>query len=178
MSQTESAATPKANPSTNAVKPLKGQRKRIPMSVPQQRLQVPEIPGFHLHWFAERNVPRALAAAYEPVHIDDVPVHQRGVANNGETSGSADLGTGVKIQAGLNELSRPEYLVLMKLPLEFWEEDRREIDAKNAARMGSIFRDEQILDDPANPQRGDDAALRYVKKAVFNRPRRKAEITK
>jgi hypothetical protein len=36
------------NPSNRSASP---ERKRIPMAVPVQKLSVPDIPGYHLHWF-------------------------------------------------------------------------------------------------------------------------------
>lgn len=181
--EVQSAADPKPNPSLDSQAKDLPRRKRIPMSVPQQRLQVPEIPGYHLHWFKESNVPRALAAYYEPVGIDEVPVHQRGVATHNAISGSQDLGTGVKIISGVTEFNHAEYLVLMKLRQEYWDEDRAEIDRKNADRMGAIFRNEQILNPDSvrkSGQTADDKALQYVSakmdKPLFNRPTRKAQI--
>jgi hypothetical protein len=178
-----SADVPKANPSVDMNKVVAGNRKRIPMSVPLQRLEVPEIPGYHLHWFLEKNIPRALQAAYEFVSSDEVPVNQMGVGTHGSISGSADLGSRVTVHSGVSELAKPEYLTLMKLKNEFWEEDRKAIDAKNAGLMSGIFRDEQIQDSPNNPVSGQDQDLRYVKTArtsapVFNRPTRKARIAK
>lgn len=161
-----------ANPSNSA--PVAGTRKRIPMSVPMRRLEVPDMPGFHLHWFKEINVPRAQAAAYEFVEMNEVSVNQTGVATSGEISGSADLGNRVRVLGGVSELSHPEYLVLMKLREEYWNEDRAVIDQANAKRMGAIFNKEQILDSDKHQVSGDDQALRYVSKAVMNRPARKA----
>ncbi|CAM5998762.1 unnamed protein product [Sphagnum balticum] len=136
------------------------------MSVPHQRLEVPEIPGYHLHWFLEKNVPRALQAAYEFVEDSEVPVHQRGVATSGEVSGSADLGSRIRILAGVSELSLPEYHVLMKLREEYWLEDRAEIDKAHALKMGGIFRGEEIVNPQGAEQSGSDANLRYVKATV------------
>ncbi len=168
------AAEPKPNPAARGETP--GRRKRIPMSVPHQRLQVPEIPGYHLHWFLEKNVPRALQAAYEFVEDSEVPVHQRGVATSGEISGSADLGSRIRILSGVSELAHPEYLVLMKLREEYWQEDRAEIDKQNAIRMGGIFRGEQILNERGEAESATSDPKRYSTvsaSGVFNRPTRK-----
>jgi hypothetical protein len=150
-------------------------RKRIPMSVPQRKLEVPEIPGYHLHWFREINVPRALQAAYEFVKMDELPINQLNTASSVDSSGNTDLGTNVRVIGAVTELNHPEYLVLMKLREEYWREDRQEIDAQAARRMQAIFRDEVILDDPNHPADADTKALRYVKTAVFNRPTRKVK---
>jgi len=151
------------------------------MSVPSQKLEVPEIPGYHLHWFLEKNVPRALQAAYEFVEDHEVPVNQRGVATSGEVSGSADLGARIRVLSGVSELSHPEYLVLMKLREEYWLEDRAEIDKAHAAKMSGIFRGEEIVNPTGAEQKGNDASLRYasatVTGGVFNRPTRKVRTS-
>jgi hypothetical protein len=154
---------------------LRSGRKRIPMSVPQRKLEVPEIPGYHLHWFREVNVPRAIQAAYEFVKTDELPINQISLGSSVDSSGNTDLGTNVRVIGAINELNHPEYLVLMKLREEYWREDRAEIDAKAASKMKAIFRDEVILDDPSHPPDADTQALRYVKTAVFNRPTRKVK---
>jgi hypothetical protein len=171
--QTNSPSKAQPNPSLSTkpvVDEVKQARKRIPMSVPVRKLETPELPGFHLHWFKEMNVPRALAAAYTAVTADEIPT---GLVIAGAVSGNADLGTNIRVIAGVSEMNHPEYLVLMKLKQEYWDEDRKAIDAINAAKMSGIFRNEEILDDPAHRVAADDKALRYVKTAVFNRPTRK-----
>jgi hypothetical protein len=171
----ESPAKAKPNPSVDSVaeaaKPAV--RKRIPMSVPTRKLEVPDMPGWHLHWFTEKNVPRALQAAYEFVDINEVPTHQAVLGSDVSSSGTADLGSRVRVLSGVGEFSRPEYLVLMKLREEYWLEDRAKIDARNAERLGVIFRGEKILDSDQMQVSSDDQALRYVKTALFNRPTRK-----
>jgi hypothetical protein len=176
---TESVAKAKPNPSADSVaeaaKPAA--RKRIPMSVPIRKLEVPEIPGYHMHWFLEKNVPRALQAAYEFVDFNEVPTSQTGLGNDVRSSGSADLGDRIRVLSGVGENSHPEYLVLMKLPEEFWLEDRKKIDELNASRLSVIFRGEKILDSDELKVSSDDQALRYVKTALFNRPTRKVTRT-
>jgi hypothetical protein len=171
---TESPDDPKPNPSFSKVTELKqpAKRKRIPMSVPVRKLEVPEMEGWHLHWFLEKNIPRALQAAYEFVDFQELPINSTGLGQD-VSEGSADLGDRVRVLSGTNEHSHPEYLVLMKLPEEFWLEDRKKIDELNAARMGSIFRGEKILDSEEHQVSRDDQELRYVKTALFNRPTRK-----
>jgi hypothetical protein len=166
----------KPNPATSLAQLAEpAARKRIPMSVPTRRLEVPEIEGWHLHWFLESRVPRALQAGYVFVDFDEVPVNQRGIANDSTVSGNIDLGSRVRQIGGLGEDGRPEHLVLMKLKEEWWQEDRAAIDEKNARMMSSIFRDEQIL----GAERDDleDQGTRYIDKsrtkALFSRPARK-----
>jgi hypothetical protein len=164
----------KTNPTISLVKDTAA-KKRISMSTPTRRLEVPEIAGWHLHWFLENRVPRALQAGYIFVEFDELPVNQRGIANDTTVSGNMDLGSRVRQIGGRDESGEPEHLVLMKLKEEWWLEDRAAIDEKNARMMSSIFRDEQILG--AEKDILDDQGTRYVDrsrtKALFNRPPRK-----
>jgi hypothetical protein len=141
------------------------------MSVPQRRLEVSDIPGYHLHWFRDSNIARAIQAGYEFVEDKEVELNQGGVATSKDISGNADLGSRVRVVSGLAADGSTEYLTLMKLREEFWVEDRKQIDARNADIMSAIFRDEQILgSEKVSPE---DQGTRYVKTALFNRPARK-----
>lgn len=159
------------NPANDPKKVAETQaRKRIPMSVPQRRLEVPDMPGYHLHWFLDRNVPRAVQAGYEFVDSRQVPILQHGVANPKDTSGNADLGSRVRVVGGTAANGDVEYLNLMKIREEWWKEDRRALEERNAAIIKSIFVDEEILgSEQSSP--GDRGAA-YVKTALFNRPRK------
>lgn len=171
-------ANPASPPPAEAQKRDLPARKRIPMSVPMRRLEVPELPGWHLHWFRESNVARAQQAGYEFVEDSEVLVSSRSIASDSQLSGNADLGTRIRVHSGVTELNHPEYLVLMKLQEHYWQEDREKLDAVNAQKIAGIFQNEQIMDSGENPVSGDDKALRYVKTAVFNRPTRKARSVK
>lgn len=164
------------NPANATVEPKANRKQRIPMSVPLRKLEVPDIAGWHLHWIKESNIPRALQAAYEFVQFDEVPINQRNVGTDTEVSGNTDLGSHISISAGVDSAGRPERLVLMKLPEEFWRDDRAKIDARHADMLGGIFRGEKILD--KGDVSSDVAETRYVDpertKALFNRRRAKA----
>lgn len=121
------------------------QATRVPMSVPNQQLAVPEIPGFHLHWHLGKNVPRALQAGYSHVtHEDGVDVVGRGVADSREDTGSTDLGSNISVLAGTSDNSEePDRLYLMKIPQEWWESDQAQLQKHNdsiaaALRGGSL----------------------------------------
>jgi hypothetical protein len=168
-------ATP-TNPA-NAAKPVL-ERKRVPMSVPTRRLEVPEIPGFHLHWFLEGRIPRALAAGYELVKFDEVPINQRGVGTDTMISGNSDMGSNVSVIAGMGENGKPENLVLMKLREEWWQEDRKIIDERNASIFTTIFKGERILGEEHDERA--DQGTRYIDAdrtrgpvSLFQRPPRK-----
>jgi len=155
----------------NSNAPDKAARKRIPMSIPQRKLEVPEISGYHLHWFLDSNVPRAIQGGYEMVRDDEVPLHQFGVGTDKTLSGNADLGTNVRVFGGRDDQGKAEHLNLMKIKIEWWDEDRKTIEARNASVMAAIFRDEQIAG--SDKVATEDRAQSYVKTALFNRPKRK-----
>jgi hypothetical protein len=145
------------------------------MSVPLRKLEVPDLEGYHLHWIRGSDIPRAIAAWYEFVDYDEVPVNQRNPGVDTEVSGNTDLGSRVSIAAGTGADSRPERLYLMKLQMQYWLEDRRKVDERNAGVMGSIFRGEKIINDSPTGQRRGDNSMDYVDmertKAVFSRRR-------
>lgn len=163
----------KASPAAPAPKL---ERKRIPMSTPQRRLEVTPIVGYHLHWFRDDNIERAINAGYEFVEDREVELNQRGAATSRDISGNADLGTRVRIVSGMGAQGA-EFLTLMKIKEEFFQEDQKAIENRNASIMSAIFRDEQILG--SDKQDGTDKALSYVKQAdanlpLFNRRAKKA----
>lgn len=169
----------KNNPGNAEVEPKGNRRARVPMSVPLRKLEVPEIPGYHLHWVKEANLGRALAAYYEFVEDHEVPINQRCPGTDTEISGNTDLGSRISIAAGQGADGKPERLYLMKLAQEYWVEDRAKIDGRNAQILGSIFRGEKIINQsPAGQSRGDNS-MDYVDlertKALFNRRREKAK---
>jgi hypothetical protein len=118
---------------------------RIPMSVPVQRLQVPEIPGYHTHWMrgTPERMQQALQAGYVPVKSEEVAVNYRGLADNPEIGGNTSLGSSVSISAGRADANgQPIRLILMKLPKALWDEDQAAIAAQQdktaeALRSGS-----------------------------------------
>lgn len=171
MSNASEILTPNNPANTEAT--VKGARKRIPMSVPYRKLEVPEIAGYHLHWIKSSNIPRALQAFYEFVMNDEVPVNQRNPGMDSTVSGNTDLGAQISIAGGMDKEGRPERLHLMKLKEEYWREDRQAIDERNAGIMGQIFRGEKILG--TERDKPEDQGTRYVDpertRALFNRRR-------
>ena len=160
----------KPNNPANAVAE-RPQRKRIPMSVPQRKLEVTEIPGFHLHWFRDENIARAVQAGYEFVEDKEVSLNQSGVGSSKDITGNADMGTRVRVVSGTAADGNVEHLTLMKIRQEWWDEDRKEIEARNASVMSAIFQQEAIMG--AEGVSPEDRSLSYVKTALFQRPVRK-----
>ena len=106
---------------------------RIPMSLPQLRLEIPEIPGFHLHWFLGKNISRALRAGYQYVDAEEVNAAVTGLADDPSWNGSTDMGTRVSVIAGgtAEGTNQPERLYLMKLPQEWRDKDVAALEAVN-----------------------------------------------
>jgi len=138
---------------------VKAIRKRIPMSVPRQKLEVPDIPGFHCHWMADRpgRVPQALQAGYEFVDMGEISVQNTGLADDISLDGNNDLGTRVSVIGGIGMGGDVEKLYLMKIRQEWWDEDQAELRQKNDSIWQQIHRGEATSDTPG------DASNRYVK---------------
>jgi len=145
--------------------PTSAERKRIPMSVPVQRLEVPEIPGYHLHWFlstAER-LQRATDGGYEFVDEREVLINNVSLGGDSTASGNTDMGSRVSVVSGqeVGKDGQPTRLVLMKLKQEWWEEDQKLVEARNTkvrdALLGGMIGAEQDV--------GNDSRHRYVDKA-------------
>lgn len=115
---------------------------RIPMSAPHQRLAVPEIPGYHLHWFTSGRVHRALRAGYSHVTPDDgVDVMNTGLADTKSEVGSTDLGENISIISGDSipeGQDEPDRLYLMKIPREWWEKDQKALLDRNESIAATL----------------------------------------
>lgn len=150
-----------ANPSARVGDP-EPIRRRIPLSVPRRKLEVQEIPGFVQYWCLESDIPAFLEAGYDFVSSDEVSLNQQGQANSADESGNTDLGSRVSVLGNkANEQGKPERLVLMKIREEWWQEDRKILDDRNAAVVNAIFGPGQI------PTEGGDHSQSYVKTAAF-----------
>lgn len=128
-----------ANPS-NPVPRRVTETSRVPMSIPTQRLQVPDIPGWHLHWIADRNVARAYKAGYVHVKDDEIEVNNFDHAGDRAASGNTDLGSNISVLAGgvSEETRRSQRLYLMKMPEEFWLADQAARDEVNEGVAASL----------------------------------------
>ena len=155
----------------------KTRRRRIPMSVARRKMEVEALPGFHLHWFSDANVPLALDAGYEFVSKDEISLNQLGVGANHNMSGNTDMGSRISIIGSLSgPTGGPERAYLMKLKEEYRKEDVAAMAAVAAAPLEAIFRDEMIAGPEGKVnERGE---LVYVKTALLNRPTRKAKVTR
>ena len=139
---------------------------RIPMSLPQLMLQVPEIEGYVMHWFADRpgRISRALAAGYEFVQPDEVKINNFGLAADLMESGNTDLGTRVSVHGGRGENGGSERLYLMKVRQEWYDKDmtlREEASDKvvQALRQGLTGAEREKLGDAAKRYARDTSNL-------------------
>lgn len=149
---------PAVNPANKPEK-SKTDRKRIPMGVPQQRLQVPPIAGYHLYWFIESRVAQALQQCWEFVDSSEVDINQLNVATDKSLTGNADMGSRVMVVTG-ERGGKPEHLVLMKLKEEWHQEDLQAAGQTNTQVLDAIRAKQPIVDGNEKPS---DARARYVK---------------
>lgn len=146
--------------------PLKGaeQRTRIPMSVPRQKLAVPDIPGYHLHWMlgTPERLDQAKKAGYVPVEADEVDVTNTSLADGDASSGSTDMGSQVSIVAGgdTDRQGQSVRLILMKIKQEWWDEDQKLLE-KKSDDLVTTLRSGAINAAQAGETQAD-ARLRYV----------------
>lgn len=129
------------NPANTEQKTL-AERKRIPMSVPVQRLEAPDIPGYHLHWFngTPERIQRAVDGGYEFVDERDMRLNSVGLGNESTHSGNTDMGSRVSVISG-QEVGRdgqPIRLILMKIRQEWYEEDQKLVDDRNELVAASL----------------------------------------
>jgi len=130
------------NPATVAGQ-SNAERKRVPMSVPVQRLEAADIPGHHLHWFtgsADR-IQRALDGGYEYVDEREIKINNVSLGGDSAVSGNTDMGSRVSVVSGqeLGKDGQPVRLVLMKIKQEWWDEDQKVIEAKNDRVRDSLL---------------------------------------
>lgn len=137
------------------------ERTRVPMSLPIQKLQVPEIPGWHLHWImgTPSRLAQAQRAGYEFVEDTEVDLNRYGVADSPTSSGNTDMGSHVSVLAGSDTADgQAARLYLMKLREELWLQDQATLEARNE-QTAVALRGPLGLQDPSG-----DNSHRYVPK--------------
>lgn len=156
-------ATPgsKENPA-NTTGRTSGERQRIPMSVPVQKLSVPEIPGFHLHWMRgdRARIQQALRGGYEFVAPSEVDILNAGIGTSTAISGNTDMGDRVSVASGddISDDGQTGRLYLMKIRLDWYVEDQKHLEARNeqiaAALRGDPYGAEAAAGDmnPGDPR--------------------------
>lgn len=137
------------------------ERKRIPMSIPVQRLAVPDVPGYHLHWFrgTPERVQRAVDGGYEFVDEQETEVGAVDLGGTSTRTGNTDLGTRVSVIGGseVGTDGQPVRLILMKIKQEWYEEDQKLVEKRNDQVVDTLL---GAMQDTG----GNDGSHRYVDK--------------
>ena len=145
---------------------------RVPMALPQLMLEVPEIPGYIMHWFADRpgRIPRALQGGYEFVDPSEVRINNFGLAADLTQSGNTDLGNRISVHGGVAENGGSERLYLMKIKKEWYDKDM-ELREQASDRVVQSLRQGTV---GADREKMADAAKRYAKNTdnLFTKKRR------
>ena len=147
------------------------ERKRVPMSVPVQRLEVPDLPGYHQHWFKSEpgRIERAISGGYEFVDEKEVKVNSVSLGGNSAQSGNTDMGSRVSIVSGtdLDAAGQPMRLVLMKIKQEWYEEDQKLVDQRNQKTISALTNGMMGAETAADAR---DSQHRYVDKSRSSIP--------
>lgn len=143
-------------------------RKRIPLTLPQQRLEVRDIPGYHLHWFrgTPQRLQQAQNAGYVFVAPDEVDLNSRDIGGDASKTGNSDLGSRVSIIEGseVGHDGQAVRLYLMKQKMEWYLADQKISQERNdsiAETLTQNYRTGQI-GKGADGEQAVDAAQRYV----------------
>jgi hypothetical protein len=173
---TEAAAKlQSSNPSVVPGKPA-AERKRIPLSVPTRKLEVPEIPGYYLRWL--RGTPQRLAqaerAGFEFVHPDEVQLNNVVIGGDASKDGNSDLGARVSLVEGseIGEDNQAVRIYLMKQKMEHHLEDQEISQKRNesvADALTASFR-QGTVGGQAPGEQAADVAARYVDKTRTRLP--------
>lgn len=146
---------------------------RVPMGMPQLTLEVPEIPGYKMHWFADRpgRIARALRGGYEFVSPDEIKLNNFSVADSIANSGNTDLGNRVSVYGGTDDKGSSVRLYLMKVKEEWWQKDM-DLREETSERIVNTLRGGRVGAEKGSAQ---DAALRYTRgtENLFTRKRRR-----
>lgn len=142
---------------------------RVPMTLPMQRLEAPEIPGHHCHWMRgdAARIQQAMRAGYEFVTGDEILVNNLDVGGDASKTGNTDMGTRVSVLAsvgGDGEIGndgQPGRLYLMKIKQEWFEKDQGILAQRNADIAESIRGG--TLDAGKNGETQGDIAARYAR---------------
>jgi len=118
----------------------------IPMTQGRLRLEVPERPGYHRHWFRDdpARIERAKQAGYVCVDPEDVSLNNFDYAGSGPGTGNS-LGNIVSVVSGdgVKANGQPSHLILMECPIQYYEASMAVVESRNeivaaALRGGKI----------------------------------------
>lgn len=148
------------------------ERQRIPMSVPERKLEVPPIPGYYVKWFrgTPQRIAQAQRAGFSFVTPEDVKLNNVSLGGDATKAGNAGMGSLLEVlEGGLGEDGQPLRLVCMKQKMEHYLEDRAISDARNdsvAQALTAAFQDGTAATGAGQQgERTADVQNRYVDKA-------------
>lgn len=142
------------------------ERRRIPLSVPQRKLEVPDIPGYHLRWLrgTAARLAQAERAGFEFVMEDEIQLNNLALGGDATKAGNSDMGTRVSVIEGAEvEGGQALRMYLMKQKLEYKREDDALIQKRNDQVRDALVG--QMRSGTVGVERGesdDDRAARYV----------------
>lgn len=138
MTDASAKPTVKASPANGDLELPKGYR---PMSVGMRRLEVPEKPGWHRHWFRGNpsNLARAHQAGYRFVDPEDTDLNDFDLAG-GEGNGSTDMGTRVSVISGddAGTAGQAGRLYLMECPEALYQYSQGLVRENNDATVEAL----------------------------------------
>jgi hypothetical protein len=151
------------------------ERKRVPLSVPQRKLEVPDVPGYHLRWI--RGTAARLKQAEDAgfLFVDDAEVNLNSVHIGGDAAktGNSDLGSRVSVIEGSDvENGQAVRLYLMKQPMEYYLEDRKITEDRNDSIADALNGqyDQGAVGGRAAGETNEDMQRRYVDASRSKRP--------
>ena len=152
---------PRKTETTATAKQAKRERKRSPVSGRRFKLNLPpEVTqrfhdaGWHLCWVGERYLPEYKSSEYVHVTQEELDGQQIGAGDTDEAV--ANPGSVVSRYTGRDEHGKREDSYLMKLPLEFWEEDQAALLAQTQEVEDAI--EGHLSDSPTGYARTGDRA--------------------
>lgn len=144
------------------------ERKRIPLSVPQRKLEVPEIPGYYLRWF--RGTPQRLAQAERAgflfVQPEEIQLNNLALGGDATKAGNSDMGDRVSVIEGgeVDGSGQAIRMYLMKQKMEDHLEDQTIVQNRNdsvADALVGAYSSGQVGVGQGG-ETAEDAAARYV----------------
>lgn len=131
-----------ANNPANEISLKVNDQTRVSAASPVRQLEVPEIPGYHLYWFADRpgRIAWAQRVGYEFVSDEEVQLNNRRVGDDATLDGNHDLGSRVSMFGSVGERGESINLYLMKIKQEWYDKDRKVQEAASEAIVATLKR--------------------------------------
>ena len=169
--QAENAAAALSSAARNPANPLGEPGKDfevVPMSVPQQKLWAPPIPGYHCHWMrgSRQRLMQAYRAGYQHVSQSEIMEHgglnQLSIGGDGEMGIGTDLGSHVSIEAGdeFGTDGQAERLYLMKVREDLWQKSQAVLEQRNDM-IAQAIRGGTMQPAEGSPETDEDQRLRF-----------------